>query len=324
MPTHRSITTARRAFTLIELLVVIAIIAILVALLLPAVQQAREAARRTECKNKLKQIGLALHNYVDTHSVFPQETYYAARPGLAPYYSHWVAQTLPYLDQGNLQGRYNFDYSVFDDTNRSVVETKLPVFECPSTPGGTQLTPEFRIVTTSGSFEVLTDRGAYSADYAAMRGIHTTTSGIYRPDAGANTHLGIMGTGNGSARFRDITDGTSNTIMIQESAGRSRQYQRSFASQSLVSLDPDTGGWSSYWPGLNAGWMYGFYDDGATLYGPRFVNASNFKANPFSFHTGGIQVALADGSVRFISDNINNLLFLSLCTMSGGEVTGEY
>ncbi|MDP1796291.1 MAG: DUF1559 domain-containing protein, partial [Planctomycetaceae bacterium] len=122
---------SRRAFTLIELLVVIAIIAILIALLLPAVQQAREAARRTQCRNHLKQVGLALHNYLDAHTVFPPS--YCVVPGVTSTVGgQWsmFARILPYLDQANLQNLVN--WNVASATHGNVATTRIPTYLCPS------------------------------------------------------------------------------------------------------------------------------------------------------------------------------------------------
>ncbi len=313
--------TRHRGFTLIELLVVIAIIAILIALLLPAVQQAREAARRTQCKNNLKQIGLALHNYAETHRIFPLETYFGRRGDGSYYYNSWVPQILAYFDQAALGNLYDHDFAFFEEPNREAIETKLTLFECPSTPGGTQMTSTLRM-RTSGGWEIVTDRGGFTSDYAGQRGVHSSTHRIYAPGGGSN--LGIFGGGGSGSGFRDITDGTTNTIIVHESAGRWQWLRRDRTTHTLVRNPPEFGGWFDYWSGPCAGWMYGFEDDGETTRGPRFINASNKWANPFSFHTGGVQVVLADGSVRFLSENLNNLVFIALCTESGGEVVGEF
>lgn len=133
----RSMSRRRHGFTLIELLVVIAIIAILIALLLPAVQQAREAARRTQCKNHLKQIGLAMFNYESTFTRFPLPVYYSLGNGTAGYggnltSSVWSLSILPYLDQANAYNLYNFSYSAFDPINAAAGQTKISPYLCPS------------------------------------------------------------------------------------------------------------------------------------------------------------------------------------------------
>lgn len=312
-----------RGFTLIELLVVIAIIAVLIALLLPAVQQAREAARRTQCKNNLKQIGLALHNYADTHRSFPLETYYGARPDGSFYYGSWIPQTLAFFEQAGLAHLYNHDFSFFEQPNRTAIETRLALFECPSTPGGTQMTQTLR-VRTSGGWQILTDRGAFTSDYAGQRGVEERTYPIYVPGGTWPANEGIFGGGGRGTRFGDITDGTTNTIIVHESAGRSEWLRRDLVNNTVVRNPPEFGGWFDYWAGPCAGWMYGFEDNGVTTRGPRFINASNKWANPFSFHTGGVNVAMADGSVRFVSDTINNQVFMAICTDAGGEVTGDF
>ena len=130
---HRS--SRHQAFTLIELLVVIAIIAVLIALLLPAVQQARESARRTECKNNLKQLGLALHNYESTHRVYPPGVLGATSPSSPTNLLHtWPAMLLPYVEQGAVSARYNFDVPFDHALNAAIVKTNLKVMLCPSQP----------------------------------------------------------------------------------------------------------------------------------------------------------------------------------------------
>ncbi|MFG0334479.1 MAG: DUF1559 domain-containing protein, partial [Maioricimonas sp. JB049] len=178
-----------RGFTLIELLVVIAIIAILIALLLPAVQQAREAARRTSCRNNIRQFGLALHNYQSAHRLFP--------PGVlgtsgsrsdGHLLTTWQTLILPALEQRVLSRQYNFDVRFDDPANAEVVKTTMSVFLCPSQPE-----------------DGLVDDRYGNSHYAAAAG---TTPGA---DDGVLFPLS-------STRFRDMTDGTSNTIAIGEIA----------------------------------------------------------------------------------------------------------
>jgi prepilin-type N-terminal cleavage/methylation domain-containing protein/prepilin-type processing-associated H-X9-DG protein len=311
-----------RGFTLIELLVVIAIIAILIALLLPAVQQAREAARRTQCKNNLKQIGLALHNYESTNRIFPLETYYGANTNKYPhYYNSWVPQILSYFDQGALGNQYDSNYSFFDDENRKAIQTRLEVFSCPSSPGGTRITEYLR--RRRSAWEILTIPGGFTADYAGQRGIASGTYPVYVPGATSPRNEGIFGGGEGTG-FRNITDGTSNTIIVHESTGRHQELVNDRVAGKIIVKVPEFGCWFDYWSGPNAGWMYGFQDNGTTQKGPRFLNATNKWANPWSSHTGGVQAAMADGSVRFLSDNMSNLTFIGMCTDSGSEVLGEF
>ncbi|MGV3486947.1 MAG: DUF1559 domain-containing protein [Planctomycetaceae bacterium] len=307
---RQKLTARRAAFTLVELLVVIAIIGILIGLLLPGVQAAREAARRMTCQNHLKQIGLALHNYSTAHGSFPSHTYYSARANRTFHYAGWVPQILPYFEEAGLADLYDYEASFYDPQNQEAVETKLPMFECPSTPNGVQLIQGMRHRTSSGWLVDL-NRGAYASDYAGNRGY---TNPVIMPGIPEPSRLGMFDEER-NVGFRDVTDGTSHTVMVIESAGRAHWY----VNDRLRSLEPNFAGWHDYWAGTNSGWMYGFQDDGETRYGPRTINASNKWANPYAFHGGGLNAVLTDGSVRFMPEQIDAVTFFQACSRAGGE-----
>src|SRR6516164_2052687 len=216
------------AFTLIELLVVIAIIGVLIALLLPAVQKVREAANRMSCANNLKQLGLAMHNYHDTQKTFPpayvnkggsyQNSGYKFTHGWAPF-------LLPYIEQQALYNLYRWDFPLFAPENQPVVSHQLPIFQCPSA-------PEQNRYQTITAFAAFGTRGA-CGDYTIALGVDPLLAqlGWVAPVGdcrGALTNtptpplsLSPMPTG---TSFADITDGTSNTILLAEDSGRPRRW----------------------------------------------------------------------------------------------------
>ncbi|MCG6156806.1 DUF1559 domain-containing protein [Rubinisphaera margarita] len=305
---HRTQQRLRRAFTLIELLVVIAIIAILVALLLPAVQQAREAARRSSCKNNLKQIGLAIHNYHDTHNRLAPA--WADWDGLwsdANQTAHINVSILPFLEAGNTEEL--FDYNVrWDHANNADMATLMPAaYQCPSTPGSGDPEP------TSG-FQ--------TSDYTYLR----SDTGWLTDSAPGNS----MFDQNQFRRFRDVTDGLTNTMMLYESAGRASLY---VGNQTTTAPAGWTGEYRSWAGHFNSGWLYNFQvtiDSGGGpptvdyYVGNQVINVSNLYGASFSFHTGGVQFCLADGSVRFLSENIDLNTLSALTSINGSEVVGEF
>ncbi len=324
--------TSRRGFTLIELLVVIAIIAVLIALLLPAVQQAREAARRTQCKNNLKQIGLAMHNYHDTYNYFPMGWMFDQRPSI-PNAHGWGVMVLPFLEQGNLTNIYNYNH-VFaapegllaglypTSQNRTVVTTKLPVFICPSSPNGGE------IYTDSISYPPLSWK-ASASDYSAVSGITGAlhdpyvmpVTGRFPETSGMLRDMTVAPAGSGGKirRMADVTDGTSNTLLIAEVAGRPTIYRKG----KPVAGFATGSGWGDVLNGEN--WFRGSLYDGTGTEGPCVINCTNDRGRgAYSFHTGGIQILLTDGSVRFVSENIPTPTFCKLIVPNDGFVLEEF
>ena len=324
----------RRGFTLIELLVVIAIIAILIALLLPAVQQAREAARRTQCKNNLKQLGLALHQYHDTYNRFP----FPYMLGNDLNVSSWGTQILPFIEQGNLWNQWDSKVPAFNEAsaagfppaavaqNLQVIATPLPAFMCPSTPG--DAVHDYSLPANAGGPGIppfdLTWTAARS-DYCASSGVRGTFASIaYAGNAGGQRG-GVLSEPNECNRFGDVKDGTSNTILLGERVGGNQVYRGKQVDQALTSsFGPSQGGaWGDFLLGEH--WPEGSLTDGSPGGGPCIINCTNMRSTGFmSFHPGGAQFLMTDGSARFISQNVASSTFAGLITRAKGEVVGDY
>ena len=301
----------RRGFTLIELLVVIAIIAVLIALLLPAVQQAREAARRTQCKNNLKQIGLALHNYHDQFRTFPPGyiSVDAATGQMTPLDggsgASWALLILPQIDQSPLYNKFNLNLRIADPVNAPLIKTPLSAFLCPSDPAPTQT---WMLTADGNPSQVLAELA--TANYVAAFG-SVSLDDCENPVGTAPVTASGQCVGNGSVfhnsrvKMRDFTDGTSNTVFVGERKTKAAD------------------GWWSTWAGMVAG---------GEEAGQRVLGSMDHRPNhpaahfdDFSSpHVGGAQFLMADGHVRFISENIDETLYEALGTISGGEVVGEY
>jgi len=301
----------RSAFTLIELLVVIAIIAILIALLVPAVQKVREAAARTQCQNNLRQIGIGLHNHHDTRKIFPPGAIDAANQKLGipgGVWHGWAVFILPYIEQDNLFKQYRLDLDWRDPGNAQVVRTPVSVFQCPSTPNPARLD---------------------TFDQSPFTGIVAAPSD-YAPNNSANSDLVALGLiqqvgnyqgvlrNNFTATMADILDGTSNTMLIAEDAGRPNRWR---ASGPLSGGRYSGGGWAD----REAEYItHGFDAAGASSNppGPCAINCTN-NNEIFAFHSGGANIVFGDASVRFVSASVSIRTVSAMITRMGGEVITE-
>ncbi len=324
MKTQSCCSTKCYGFTLVELLVVIAIIGILIALLLPAVQAAREAARRSQCTNNLKQISLGLHNYHDKFNTLPVGAYGSS-------WGTWQVAVLPYVEQQQLYalydqgGKYDPSRRYFSATNAQVCIKRLSTFSCPSD----------QAQTTTAAGYAMTHHN-YAANFGNT-GFFSQTDGPAQSADGVTfggAPFTMMGSASIAPRcygFRDITDGLSNTLMLGE------VIQGKSASTTLLDLRGFT------WWGPGSGFET-FLPPNANL--PDIMVEDNYcqqgapnpPCDPVKFsspnrpatmaarsrHPGGVNVALCDASVRFISQTIPIQTWRALGTSQGGEVIGEF
>ncbi len=320
----------RPGFTLIELLVVIAIIGVLIGLLLPAVQKVRESANRISCENNLKQIGLALHNYHDTHRSFPPG--YVSTPGIGlmdpesgdwgPGWG-WLTILLPYVEQENLYKALNLNLPCWDPANTALVRTPVKIYLCPSANN-----PEDTVNIVDINLNTL-------AVFARANYVHNVGwNDLWSAPATVDYNQvanGVMYR-NSRIRIASVTDGLSNTVFVGERTPYLSDADwpgvvpnsRHFAYNQFASLG--TGG-----AGIN-------HDDGGSYVGahsgpsiyevPQVIHPPNSPLGHtdemYSLHPGGANVLLGDGSVHFIDESIALSIWSALSSRNGGEVVGDY
>jgi len=280
----RIVNQKHAGFTLIELLVVIAIIAVLIALLLPAVQQAREAARRTQCRNNMMQIGLAVHNYDMAHTMLPPGSVNATGPienTPVGYHASWLLQILPFMDQGVAYRTYDFKMGVYAEKNKEVRGHSIPSYICPSWPYSGRANDVVAPSCYAGAFNdedsPITDKG---------NGLLFLNSGV---------------------SYEQISDGASYTILSGE-----------------VGPGEDSLGWIS---GTNSTLRVGLPPNEWMEQVKGRINNPTTKVPQLGFnsaHTGGVLLLLADGSVRFISQNVEAQLMKALVNRNDGKLLKDF
>ena len=303
---------SHRGFTLVELLVVIAIIGILIALLLPAVQAAREAARRAQCANNLKQIGLALHGYHTAVGTFPPGGITEGPCCSTPSLTSWAISILPYLEQQGLYDQYDMNAYNEDPENKLVRETPLAVYVCPSEqhvdeldipesgPGGTA---DRKLIYRRGSYRCMEGRTDGSGWWDAQQ-----NSQFPKKWRGVLHTVGTDGLG--TEAIKHINDGTSSTLMVGEMATVSHPNRRTFWAYTYTSYNM-----SAAVPQTRI--LLGDFDECVAVGGTGGSNPC--KRGWGSYHPTGFQFMLCDGSVCFINENIDIELFCCLATIDGGE-----
>lgn len=308
-----------KAFTLVELLVVIAIIGVLVALLLPAVQAARESSRRAQCVNNLKQLALSFHNFEGSQKQFPLAIANTTVAGT----NNWAPYILPHIEGGNIADNYDLKTDWWKSPNRELAALQLKIFACPSTPfqNRVQDKPETTPPNKTGA----------CGDYFTPTGVHvdinlSLSSTEQIPTSGdLRGVIAPYSTKNLQNLLGDILDGTSNTILLGECAGREDVYRRT-KRYPVNYLGPKIRARGGAWATTDNAYDIGQRKPWDTSFGtipgvPKINNSNEWGHCFYSFHPGGANFAYADGSVRHLGENTSLFLLAQYVTRAGGEAT---
>lgn len=311
----------REGFTLIELLVVIAIIGVLIALLLPAIQKVRESANRVSCQNNLKQIGLGVLNFENSMGGLPPSatTGMGAGAPYFPYQHSWSAALLPYIEQTASFNLYHYDRNWDAPINNQAVRTYLKLFNCPTTPVQPRIDKTVSAMPSAGD---------YHAVNAIKCFVGINCFGYSMPNCRPPYPESVMNDPRlvGAMR-RDqitkisaITDGTSNTILVAEDAGRPKWYN---ADRNEFIPNPSPPNGQAGWADPNGAFSIDGSNPNGQVPGSCAINCSN-NSEVYSFHTSGSNVVYADGSVHFLTSGMDLCILAALTTRAGGEVIPNY
>lgn len=323
----RRVSPHPTGFTLVELLVVIAIIGTLVGLLLPAVQMARESARRNSCASNVRQMGLAMHNLLDTRKYFPAACYTTDSASTTKFPTppegnqsrtehSWRVLIMPYMEEQSAVAGYDFNQNWFSATNLPVAQRSVAVFRCPST----RVSESVTSIPTSPDTD--SARGALTAstplgvtDYETITGVKRNVLGSPDPYPSGTT------TGDGAlvkdivTRQAKITDGMSKTFLLAECAGRPAVHKAGVVISGAVN---QCVGWADSLGPFKIDPMTAAGDKGAAPNAGRPMNVSN-DGECYSFHPGGINTVMCDGATRFVADTVDLRVFCATITKAGGE-----
>lgn len=337
---------SQHGFTLVELLVVITIIGILIALLLPAVQSAREAARMMQCSNNMKQLGVGFHNFECANGGFPPRRWGdATAAGVnGGGRTGWGTFLLPFIEQQAIYDNYDWNYDYYDPVNQAIVETKLAVFICPSTARGDGEYILSGSSPSAGSANAGDGTKYYIKgwiDYLAPNGFKAPTTGwgvnVPSWESSSNQHQAMLDSITGSSgisgmcasgsraprKLRDIKDGLTNTLLINETAGWPHQFKGRMQVESFATMGT-RGSWAAW-----QSYVYYTYSNDASMSSTSDPTAGDLvscaincynKTQPYSFHPGGAHILFCDGSVHFVNEALSPLAFAQIILVDDGMI----